>query len=757
MAAPVEASVFLTGAASDGGAQTDPNAALGNYRSSTKLVSGNNISAPVNVTGLSGIIPSLFHDFKPVTGTLTNNGNTVKRASLLTPTGAATWRPSGGQETLILNPGAFKADPVLDSSGGAKTVTEVGDATTDTFEAFFDGKSIRIDNTEDINFPDSTDFDLGVTGSGNDWEMDFYIMLDTTATHEWFGNFDGTNGWRVALETNTIRLFAGGAESSVSWTPVINIWYHINIAKVGTTITVEVDGSSIGTLTDRDLSTGTDIFSLGNGNTAAGANFRGYFANFSLKKAGTTVLLLTPTAAVGSSTILDESASNHTPTNTGTPTVDRKDPFQGSIGLDGTGDRLTLVDNADWDVGAGDFSLSCYINAPASAGNDVIINQWQESGNQRSWQLMKLIADTVIFQASFDGTAIGVSVTSTTVIADDTWHYIEITKVGNVYRLFVDGTEEDTDTVAGTIHDSTVILMVGAQNPNSPSNHIIARLDNIVLNKGFARHTSNYTSPTERLSTTQKIEFTANSEALVETILDISATDEMALSSTPTSFLDIDTGVGLTNGSALNITVNDAIGVITYTTATTLLQYTAPGDTIGSGVDIGIDGTYTIRSSDPSLYIEVTVVAASLPGTDETDNLTITRGDNIDNLFDTVSIAEGAAGDIEYRALIVKNEQASILTAFEIYIDRQTPLETDDVEIAVEELVTSKIQTIANESTAPTAVTFSKPTLAAPLTIVGTNLAVNGMIGIWMKRTITAGGTLVPQNNFQLGFKYEIP
>jgi hypothetical protein len=67
-------------------------------------------------------------------------------------------------------------------------------------------------------------------------------------------------------------------------------------------------------------------------------------------------------------------------------------------------------------------------------------------------------------------------------------------------------------------------------------------------------------------------------------------------------------------------------GTLTWTQATTLLQWTAPGDSIGVGVDVSAGGSFILESSTTSMWIEVFVAPSGMPGTDETDTVTIVDG-----------------------------------------------------------------------------------------------------------------------------------
>lgn len=64
-------------------------------------------------------------------------------------------------------------------------------------------------------------------------------------------------------------------------------------------------------------------------------------------------------------------------------------------------------------------------------------------------------------------------------------------------------------------------------------------------------------------------------------------------------------------------TTRQGPGSLFYDQSADTLAYRGPGDvTYGTPVDVSSDGTYAIRSDNPSKYITVTIVAASLPGSD---------------------------------------------------------------------------------------------------------------------------------------------
>ena len=86
-------------------------------------------------------------------------------------------------------------------------------------------------------------------------------------------------------------------------------------------------------------------------------------------------------------------------------------------------------------------------------------------------------------------------------------------------------------------------------------------------------------------------------------------------------------------------------------------------------------------------------------------------GAGLHNLFDIVSSAESSSGDTEYRCVYVHNNHGSLtMQNSVIWIASNTPSADTTIEIALgSSAVNGTEQTIANENTSPTGVTFSAP------------------------------------------------
>lgn len=113
------------------------------------------------------------------------------------------------------------------------------------------------------------------------------------------------------------------------------------------------------------------------------------------------------------------------------------------------------------------------------------------------------------------------------------------------------------------------------------------------------------------------------------------------------------------------VTINDAAGnaegagTLTYTyhaTAPTL-KWTPPSGSAGIAVNVSTNSRYALQGASNGGLLFVTVVAASLPSSSQTNTITIAGIAN--EVWDDVSKAEALAGDTEYRCLYLYNAHST--------------------------------------------------------------------------------------------------
>ncbi len=142
---------------------------------------------------------------------------------------------------------------------------------------------------------------------------------------------------------------------------------------------------------------------------------------------------------------------------------------------------------------------------------------------------------------------------------------------------------------------------------------------------------------------------------------------------------------------------------------------------------------------------------ASLGGAKSSTEIT---DNSLHNLFDIVIGDESAAGDTEYRCFYLHNAHATLTwESVKVWIGTQTPSADTAMEIGLgTSAVNGTEQTVANEGTAPSGVTFSAPSNKAGGLSIG-NIPAGQHKAIWVKRIITAGAAAVNSDAATINFE----
>jgi concanavalin A-like lectin/glucanase superfamily protein/uncharacterized protein DUF2793/putative tail protein len=118
--------------------------------------------------------------------------------------------------------------------------------------------------------------------------------------------------------------------------------------------------------------------------------------------------------------------------------------------LDGTGDHVDAMPDSDLLLGAGDFSIECWVRYDTRSGNNFVFSfgaGWGLYTFSGVWAVFNGVASNVI-----QGGA----------VADDTWYHVALDREGTNLRLFVDGVQVGS-TYTDTTNHTTVALRIGAQ------------------------------------------------------------------------------------------------------------------------------------------------------------------------------------------------------------------------------------------------------------------------------------------------------
>jgi hypothetical protein len=124
------------------------------------------------------------------------------------------------------------------------------------------------------------------------------------------------------------------------------------------------------------------------------------------------------------------------------------------------------------------------------------------------------------------------------------------------------------------------------------------------------------------------------------------------------------------------------------------------------------------------------------------------------DLFDDVDSSEASAGDTEYRCVYVHNDHATLtMESAKVWILSNTPSASTAVDVgAGTSSINGTEQTVANENTAPSGVTFSAAASEGAAVSLG-NIPAGQHKAVWVRRTVSAGAAAQANDTFTLRVK----
>ena len=367
--------------------------------------------------------------------------------------------------------------------------------------AYFDGTGDYLTNTSSpavANFGTS-DFT---------WEAWLYFA-STNTTSEWdiFEAQPTSGAFQVYRSTANSLLYGayGGTGNNVTPVNAIPIyqWFHLALSRTSGTVSCYINGTRQTTVADTTNYNQTGI-SVGGRNS--GANYLpGYISDMRIIKgtgiySGTTISVpTTPLAPTTSTTLLlnftnggivDAHSSNvlETVGNAQLSTAVKK-YGNASMYFDGTGDWLTVIDTANLQMRAGDFTVEgwVYITTLGSARGLV-----SKGTATTGWTIG--VNSSNQLAAGYTTTTLA----GTTALTANTWYHFAMVRYGSAsgnIKIYLNGTLEATSASAITTDFSgTDILYIGAD--RAAGSPMLGYLDDVRITKGFARYTANFTAPT---------------------------------------------------------------------------------------------------------------------------------------------------------------------------------------------------------------------------------------------------------------------
>jgi hypothetical protein len=211
----------------------------------------------------------------------------------------------------------------------------------------------------------------------------------------------------------------------------------------------------------------------------------------------------------GSTTFTDVSPSAHTLTNVGnTALVSTTNPKFGTGCTSftaGSGTRIEANYSADFNFGAGQFTLEAwvYYTVAPGAGTQAFLTQWPGGASTNIGWYFGMVGGQLTFFYSTTGTdnpGPGAAYTPTL----NTWiHYAVDRDASNVLRVYANGVVIASATAAVTFFASTRNVNIGCNDTSAQG--LTGIMDEVRITKGTARYGGAFTPPTAPFTDTSAL------------------------------------------------------------------------------------------------------------------------------------------------------------------------------------------------------------------------------------------------------------
>jgi hypothetical protein len=218
-----------------------------------------------------------------------------------------------------------------------------------------------------------------------------------------------------------------------------------------------------------------------------------------------TMLLHGDGSMLGSTTVTpfnaDASTNNFNIAINGDARSNNFNPYQSgyySNYFDGTGDYLTVPDNAAFDMGSSDFTIEGWVFLSSTGASQTFIAKGTGAGNQASYHIVFNGTNWLYYLSGNGSTwsiASGVTMGAGTA---NTWQHLALVRSGSTFTPYVNGTAGTTTTSATALFDSNNVFSIGAD--DATNQRLTGFISNCRAVKGTAVYTSNFTPSTTPLT-----------------------------------------------------------------------------------------------------------------------------------------------------------------------------------------------------------------------------------------------------------------
>lgn len=391
------------------------------------------------------------------------------------------------------------------------------------YSNYFDGSGDYLTAASNAAFSFST----------GDFTIECWVNFNiTTVDKALVSRYSASTGWNFRYDSNGIALFNGDTNLiSKSFTPTVGLWYHLAVARQGTSLRLFINGVLENTVTNSTSLDNSNTLYIGRLTAATAWELNGYLSNVRIVK-GTAVYTsnftpsTTPLTAVSGTSLLtcqsnrliDNSTNRFALTKNGDVSVQYFQPFgqsalntatytnnqpspgtngYHSVYFDGTGDWLTISNTTALDLPA-DFTIEAWINCTSTENRDhEIIAKW-DATPAYAWNLAANPSTGLITLGYGNSGTYVAGATFASSFAANAWFHIAITRSGSTVRAFLNGTQAGSNQTITSNLSATATTYIGRD--DGTTRNFIGYLSNIRVVKGTALYTSNFTPSTTPLT-----------------------------------------------------------------------------------------------------------------------------------------------------------------------------------------------------------------------------------------------------------------
>ena len=481
------------------------------------ITQSNNIFTftPTTNTALAGTFTATFTASDGVNLAVANSSFTL----------AFTVNNSNYTTALITSVGANLADNnnFVDASPSSTTLTAYQDAHMTSFSPYRQGGySTYFDGSGDyLTVASSTEHDFG---TGN-FCVEFWWWPETVTGQSYHIAISAAQNTttQIGYDEGTRKLyFYNGSNiiQNTSATPNVKAWNHIAVSRSGTTVSLYLNGTRVGTATySANVSlSGAQIGRYHGG----GYEIDGYVRDVRFVKGSdvydatqTSITVPTePLTAITNTTLLachlpylrDGSTNVHSLGVAGNVATRPFSPYDvdqynaatdgGSIRITSSGDYVGFQNGTDFEFD-GDFTVACWVYFESETGHNSIFSI-SDAGNDGFCQMG---SDRLLLRNTAGGTTIIDS--SAYQIPANRWTHVALTRSGSDIKFFLNGTVTLTATSSVTISEiSSVEGTIGRRVNSANIGYFFGNIADLYVKKGTADYTAAFTPPLTPASST---------------------------------------------------------------------------------------------------------------------------------------------------------------------------------------------------------------------------------------------------------------